>query len=180
MRIHIFGASGAGTSTLGTHLSEKLRVPLFDSDNYYWKKTDPPFVEKNPIPERHRLMLADMKGLDAWVLSGAMDSWSEPFVPLFDLVTFLYVPAEVRIDRLKKRELQRHGNRILPEGDMHQAHLDFIEWARQYDEGFLAGRNIKRHEEWMKSLRCPVLKIEGDVTLENSISLVLQRIGELK
>lgn len=180
MRIHILGASGSGTSTLGRSLSEKLQFKHFDSDDYYWKKTNPPFIEKNQIPERQRLMLSDMKELNDWVLSGSMDSWSDPFVPLFDLVIFLYVPAEARIERIKQRETERHGSRILPSGDMYQAHLDFIEWARQYDEGVLTGRNLKRHDEWLKTLTCPVLKIEGDVTREQSVSLALQKIGELK
>ncbi|MCM2280803.1 MAG: hypothetical protein NDI61_03040 [Bdellovibrionaceae bacterium] len=75
MRIHIFGASGSGTSTLGRFLSEKLQVHHFDSDDYYWKKTNPPFTDSYPIPERQRLMLQDMEGVDSWVLSGSLDSW---------------------------------------------------------------------------------------------------------
>lgn len=175
-RIHIFGASGSGTTTLAMHLSQKLNVCHFDADNYYWKKTNPPFAEKNPIPERHRLLLADMNGLESWVLSGAMDSWSEPFLPLFDLVVFLYVPAEIRIERLKKREQERYGSRILPGGDMHQAHLEFIEWAAQYDQGVMSGRSKKRHEDWLARLSCPVLRIEGEISPDSALNLVLGRI----
>lgn len=161
IRIHILGASGSGTSTLGQHLSRRLDIPYFDSDDYYWKKTDPPFVEKNSIVDRHRILLPELKSRESWVLSGSMDSWSEPFVPLFSLVVFLYVPAEVRIERLHKREDQRHGARIRPGGDMHQAHVDFIAWANQYDQGILAGRNIERHKKWLAGLTCPVLEIDG-------------------
>lgn len=178
MRIHVFGASGSGTSTLGQHLSQRLQIPYFDSDDYYWKKTNPPFTVKNPIPERHRLMLSDMKGLDNWILSGAMDSWSDPFVTLFTLVVFLYVPAEVRIARLKKREFERHGERVHPGGDMHQGHLDFMEWAHQYDQGFMAGRNLKRHEEWMAKLSCPLLKLNGQQSTEELANEVLDYLKE--
>ena len=173
MKIHIFGASGSGTSTLGRHLSEKLHVRYFDSDDYYWKKTNPPFTDKNPIPERHRLMLSDMKDLDRWILSGAMDSWSDPFLPYFTLVVFLYVPSDVRIARLKKREFERHGARVMPGGDMHQAHVDFMEWANQYDQGFLAGRNLKRHEEWMTKLTCPLLRLDGLLSIQELAKQVL-------
>jgi len=174
MRVHIFGASGSGTTTLGRVLSERLKARHFDSDDYYWKKTNPPFTDKNTIPERQSLMLSDMGDLDGWVLSGALDSWSDPFVPLFDLVVFLYAPSDVRIERLKKREIERHGSRILPGGDMHQAHLDFLEWANQYDQGFMAGRNLIRHEEWMGKLPCPILKLDGLQSTENLASQVLQ------
>lgn len=178
MKVHIFGASGSGTSTLGRYLSEKLQVRHFDSDDYYWKKTNPPFTEKNPIPERHRLMLSDMDSLDRWILSGAMDSWSDPFVPLFNLVVFLSAPSDVRMARLKKREFERHGSRILPGGDMHQAHLDFMEWANQYDQGFMAGRNLKRHEEWMGKLSCPILRLDGQQSTEKLASQALQHLEE--
>lgn len=175
-RIHIFGASGSGTTTLAKQLAQKLNVRHFDADDYFWKKTNPPFIEKNPIPERHRLLLADMDGLKSWVLSGAMESWSEPFLPFFDLVVFLYVPAEIRIKRLKRREQERHGNRILPGGDMHQAHIEFMEWATQYDQGYMSGRNKLRHEEWMARLACPVLRIENELPTEAVIKLVMERM----
>lgn len=175
-RIHIFGSAGSGTTTLGIELSKKLNIPHFDSDDYFWKKTDPPYIEKNPIPERHRLLLQDMKDMKSWVLSGAIDSWAEPFIPLFSLAVFIYVPAQVRINRLKLREHNRYGDRILPSGDMYQTHLDFIEWAAQYDEGRMSGRSLKRHEEWIKNLPCPIVRIEGDVSVDRTITLVLQEL----
>jgi adenylate kinase family enzyme len=36
MRILITGASGCGTTTLGRALADKLRLPFFDVDDYYW------------------------------------------------------------------------------------------------------------------------------------------------
>lgn len=176
-RIHIFGASGSGTTTLAMQLSLKLDVRHFDADNYYWKKTEPPFIEKNTIPERHQLLLADMHGLEGWVLSGAMDSWSDPFLPLFDLVVFLYVPTDIRIERLRRREQERYGNRILPGGDMHQAHVEFIEWAAQYDQGFMSGRSKHRHEDWMTRLSCPILRIEGELPTDAAVNLVMEGLN---
>lgn len=175
-RIHIFGASGSGTTTLAKQLSQEMNIRHFDADDYYWKKTNPPFIEKNSIPERHRLLLADMDGLTSWVLSGAMDSWSDPFLPLFNLVVFLHVSTEVRIERLRRREQERYGDRIRPGGDMHQAHLEFIEWAAQYDQGYMSGRSKKRHEEWMARLPCPVLRIENEITTEASVQLIMERM----
>ena len=33
--IHIFGASGAGTSTLGMYISKKMGYYFMDTDDYY-------------------------------------------------------------------------------------------------------------------------------------------------
>lgn len=173
MKIHIFGASGSGTTTLGMHLAKELGALHFDSDNYYWKKTDPPFTQKNSVLDRQRMMLLDMEGQSNWVLSGSMDSWSEPFVPLFDLAVFLRLPREVRMNRIRARENLRFGARILPGGDMHQAHLDFLVWAEQYEEGVQTGRSLRRHEEWIKMLPCAVLRIEDDLSIEGAVQKVL-------
>lgn len=35
-RIHILGASGVGTSTLGKALADKLNYCHLDTDDYYW------------------------------------------------------------------------------------------------------------------------------------------------
>ena len=45
-RLHVLGASGAGTSTLGAALAEALDAPHIDADDYYWQRTDPPFRRK--------------------------------------------------------------------------------------------------------------------------------------
>ena len=37
--IHIYGASGSGTSTLGRALADALGLVLMDSDDYFWQPT---------------------------------------------------------------------------------------------------------------------------------------------
>ena len=44
--IHIFGASGSGTSTLGRAVAEKTGYAFLDSDDYIWAPTDPPFTSR--------------------------------------------------------------------------------------------------------------------------------------
>jgi adenylate kinase family enzyme len=43
MKIHIFGASGSGVSTLGKSLALQLKIPFYDADDFYWKKQIPLF-----------------------------------------------------------------------------------------------------------------------------------------
>ena len=42
-KIHIFGASGSGVSTLGKLLSQAWKIPVFDFDDYYWADSEIPF-----------------------------------------------------------------------------------------------------------------------------------------
>ena len=96
-RIHITGASGAGTTTLGEHLARVLRCDQFDTDDYYWLPTDPPFRIKRDVSERLHMLEAALTGSDYWVLSGSLDGWGDPLIPLFTSVVFLETPTEIRL-----------------------------------------------------------------------------------
>src|SRR3954465_7653628 len=100
-RVHVTGASGAGVTTLGRALADALAVPHHDTDDYFWQPTTPPYRTNRPISERPpptQEMFLDRPG---WVLSGSVESWGEPVVPLFDLVVFLQVPTAIRLKRLR-------------------------------------------------------------------------------
>jgi len=172
-KIHLFGASGSGVSTLGAALGERLSIPVFDCDSYYWEPTDPPFLKATSIPDRQQALLLDLKPHESWICSGSMDSWSEPLEPLFTHLVFLYVPSEIRAERLRAREKKLWGDRILPGGDMHAEHLKFVSWAQQYDEGKLGGRSLPRHNAWLARQTAPVIKIEGAPRVDEAVERVL-------
>ena len=46
MRTLITGASGSGTSTLARSVAARLGIAVFDTDDYFWLPTSPPFVSK--------------------------------------------------------------------------------------------------------------------------------------
>jgi hypothetical protein len=54
---------------------------------------------------------------------------------LFELVVFLAIPHAVQMARLRRREHERFGERILPGGDMYEQSQAFLAWAASYDEG---------------------------------------------
>lgn len=161
MRVHIFGASGSGTTTLGRALAGQLGTPFFDADDYYWAPAEMPFTVKRSIPERHALLLPDLNRHESWVLSGSMVSWAAPVLPLLQAAIYVYCPPEERISRLWARERERYGDRIEPGGDRHQAALEFIEWAEGYDSGEFDGRSKVKHEVFISSLALPVLRLNS-------------------
>lgn len=175
-RIHIVGASSSGTTTLGAALAERLDARHLDTDSFFWEATDPPFTTKRPEQERVALMEAAMEGAPSWIISGSMMGWGEVFVPRLDLTVFLRVPQEVRMRRLAERERRRYGAAIEPGGALHQAHLEFVEWARAYEQPGFPGRSLERHRAWLALLPCPVIEIEGEPTLEESVERVLSAL----
>ena len=53
-RIHVFGAAGAGVTTLARALAECLGSRYLDADDYLWMPTEPPYQTKRPIVDRVR------------------------------------------------------------------------------------------------------------------------------
>lgn len=180
IRIHTVGASGSGTTTLAKAIAQKLGCPHFDSDDFYWEKTDPPFTAKRSIEERLELLEKDLSRQASWVLSGSLVSWGDPIIPNFTHVVFLYIPPLIRLERLKLREQLRYGRRIEPGGDMEKIHADLMEWAAKYDQGGLEVRSKKMHEEWFKKLKCPLIRIEEDLPTERQIELVLSMFSRIR
>jgi adenylate kinase family enzyme len=177
MHINIFGASGSGVTTLGQALSEKLDYPYFDSDHYFWFPSDPPFTERRPPEERNTLINKEMAGNKSWILGGSVINWHNNWQ--FDLSVFLYIPQELRLQRLKDREHERYGDIIYTDKERNRLYNEFIEWACGYDELITNSRSLHSHKNWMNNLKTPLLVIEGDTTVEERVEAVLGKIKEL-
>lgn len=171
-RIHILGASGSGTTTLANKLSKKLGYEHFDTDDFFWIKTDPPYQRKTPVEQRIEQMSKCLGRSERWILSGSLCGWGDVFIPYFDLVIFLWIPEEVRMKRLLEREKQRYGNEIDKEGTLYESHLGFMEWASKYDSGGLEVRSKRLHYEWLDNLKCRILKMEEDMDLDEKVQRV--------
>ena len=159
--IHIFGASGSGTSTLGQAIRDAFGYRWMDTDDYFWLPSDPPYTQKRPIDERLRMMRADMENAGNVVISGSLVDWGDALIPLFTLAIRLETATQVRIERLKQREKAAFGRRIEVGGDMYQKHADFLKWAAAYDTGGLETRSRAKHDAWQRQLRCPLLVLDG-------------------
>ncbi len=160
--IHIFGASGSGTTTLGRALSKALGLRHMDTDDYFWLPTNPKYTAKRPVEERLTLMQSDIDASgNGVVISGSLTGWGNPLMPRFTLAIRVVTPTEVRLERLKAREYARFGERIRPAGDMHEQHREFLDWAAQYDTGDVNMRSKAMHDRWQEGLSCPLLIVDG-------------------
>ena len=68
--IHIYGASGSGTSTLGSALCAALGFTFMDTDDYYWLPTEPLYTQKRDRAERITRMRQDIARADHAVVAG--------------------------------------------------------------------------------------------------------------
>lgn len=173
-RIHVFGASGSGVTTLAAALASRLGTPHIDADEICWERTDPPYQTRRDLDLRVMLLheKADRRG--RWVLSGSL--WNMEIIGSFPftLVVFLSLNTGERMRRLKAREIARYGHeRISPGGDRHEFSCQFLNWAASYDHGGLDMRSRALHEQWLCEIAAPILRLESVVPVDDLVSLVL-------
>jgi hypothetical protein len=172
-RIHIVGASGSGTSTLGAALAARLGIPHVDADSLFWLPTDPPFTTRRPANDRLEPLRNSLPVRGAWVFSGSALKWAASVEPFYDLVVVLHVDAAVRMERLRRREVAMHGARIEPGGDMAVASRAFLEWAAAYDTAGPEQRSLAAHEAWLASQTAPVLRLDSSAPVRDLVDGVL-------
>ncbi|RYX98250.1 MAG: hypothetical protein EOO28_01630 [Comamonadaceae bacterium] len=163
MHILITGAAGTGTSTLAAAVAGATAARHLEADDYFWLPSDPPYRHKRDEEARRAALLCDLQRSPDSVVAGAVMGWGDAIENGFGLVVFLYVPAAIRVARLKLREERRFG----------QADPAFLAWAAQYDEGTAEGRSLARHREWLKNRQCPVLLLEGDLSTADRLHQLL-------
>lgn len=173
-RIHIMGASGAGTTTLGKALAARLPHVHLDSDDYLWEQK---YSKLSPVAERLSSLKDDLEHQESWILSGAICGWGDSLRDTFDLVIFLWIPEQLRLERLRAREYERYGDEGLPGGSKYDDVETFMEWAALYDTAGPEVRSRALHEEWMAGLNCDVVRLEGDMQVEERVAAVLHHMS---
>ncbi len=177
-RIHLFGASGSGVTTLGRALAAEFAIPHHDTDDYYWLPTNPPYTSKRDIADRLRLMHELFVPRADWVLSGALDSWGVSLAQHFDLAILVETPTEIRLARLIAREATRFGqDAVKPGGWRHTEMTEFVDWASHYEDGTREGRSRARHETFITTLHCPFLRIDGNAPTIAGVRRIVDKIS---
>lgn len=83
--IHIFGASGAGTSTFGKYICDNSNYYFMDTYDYFWEPTNPPYILKREISKRIELMRMDIEQHENVVISGSLVDWGDVLITYFTL-----------------------------------------------------------------------------------------------
>ena len=172
MRVLISGGPGSGCTSTAAAVGAALNLPVFDSDSFFHKASDPPFQQQNSPEERRELLRSALEDREAWILSGSIATWG-----LVELApthgVFLEVPVEERLKRLEQRQLTLFGARIEPGGDMAEEHRAFMEWAPGYESRSGAGRNLRTDRAFLET-RCErFMAIAGVIPFEELVGGVI-------
>ncbi|MDO4741319.1 MAG: hypothetical protein Q4A66_11675 [Eubacteriales bacterium] len=189
--IAFFGLNGAGKSTLAHALAKETGFFEMDAEDYYFPeqrasraqalecaesiKTEHlgalPFSVSRTKDEAEAAMLTDMRAHPRFILAGVTLRWRSEILEQIAVAFLVETPAQERARRIQSREEKRFGARVLPGGDMYAQQSEFRAWAQ--------ARDPQLAEDSAKELRCPVVRLNGLLPLEENLRIIRERIAEI-
>ena len=90
---------------------------------------------------------------------------------MYDCVIYLSAPLDIRLSRIKNREYEKFGTRALPGGDMYKMQKAF------HDK--VAMRTADKTEAWLDTLSCPVIRLDGTVSVKENVMFIVSELKKL-
>ena len=166
MIIHVMGASGSGTSTIGGLLGKTLDFDVIESDFYKWKQTIPEFQIMRPIEESNALLMERITSSKNLIITGSLHS--NPITHKhIDLIIYLHCPTWLRIRRIKQRDIATGRNSLQAEGEVRENFLWFLNFAKNYNKLGSDIRSKASQEMVMKSCNVPVINIKTNRSMKH-------------
>ncbi len=177
IRILVSGGPGAGCTSTASAIGDCLGMPVFDSDSYFHKPTDPPFQEQYSPDERRRLLGSALARESSWILSGSVATWGVDIKRPTHGV-FLCILKEVRLKRLELRQRRQFGSRIDHGGDMRGEHESFMTWAGGYGDRTGVGRNAITDRMFLEKNCERFVVIAEDEPLQEIVSRIVNFVSD--
>ena len=178
MIIHVMGASGTGTSTIGELLGKELDFDVIESDFYKWEQTIPEFQIMRPIEESNKLLIDKIKESKNLIITGSLHSNSVTF-DYIDLIVYLKCHTFIRMRRIKKRDIQFGRNSLKQEGEIKENFLGFLFLAKNYNKLGLDKRS-RASQKWVMSSceNASVIEISTNGRMKKVHDRVLKKVKD--
>lgn len=172
--IQICGLNGCGKSTVGKALARELGFHFIDNEDLYFQRAAPnePYRNERPRHEVERLLMEEVRQHENFVFAAVKGDYGEAIGPLYNYAVYLHVPSDVRAWRVKNRSFLKFGERMMPGGDLHEKEEAFFR--------VVAGRSETLVENWLQTLPCPVLHLDGTAPVEENIGKIVRWLGDMR
>ena len=151
--IIIIGLNGSGKSTVCRELAQRLNYKRMDVEDYYFPEAEIPYTVSRSREEVERMIIEDINKYKNYVLCSVNCNWNTNITDTFRLAVLLSAPLEIRMERIKQREVLRFGKRVLEGGDMYESQKRFHD--------FVTLRSAEDVRRKTSILHCPVLEIDA-------------------
>ncbi len=169
--IIICGGNGSGKTTLGRNLSRAVDYKHMDIEDYYFPDAPIPYSKARTREEVCKLMREDIKRYNNFIISAVNGDFGADINSKYKLAVFIDVPLDIRLKRVKQRAYDKFGSRVLEGGDMYeQEQRFFYAVANNYAE------KTEKTKEWLKTLSCPVIYLDGTKPIEENVEYIVKNI----
>lgn len=168
--IIVCGLNGCGKSTLGRALAARLEYYFIDNEDLYFPKTDPNYLFSLPRSdgEVEALLMNEVGKHENFVFAAVRGDHGREILSYYCYAVLIDVPREIRLQRIRDRSYQRFGGRMLPGGDLYEQEERFFRFAGERPDDYA--------EVWARSLRCPVIRVDGTKPIEENVNFITEQI----
>lgn len=168
--IIVCGLNGSGKSTLGKALADALQFHFIDVEDLYFPKTDPNYLYASPRNEDEvaKLFEEEIKAHENFVFAAVRGNYGIDVQTTYQYVVLIQVPKDIRLKRVRERDFQKFGNRVLPGGDLYEVTEAFFEK--------ISARPDDYAEKWMESMDCPVIRVDGTKPIEENVAFIIKQM----
>lgn len=92
-------------------------------------------------------------------------NWKPEICSFIKIAFLIETPLSVRLKRIDQREKLRFGKRVTPGGDMYFQQQEFLKTV--------ALRDFKSVEKSAERLYCPVVKLDGTLSINENIEKII-------
>jgi thymidylate kinase len=96
-------------------------------------------------------------------------NWSDEILSRIDIAFWVQTPLEERLKRIQEREEKRFGARVLDGGDMFAQQMEF--------RNVVEHRDSKVVEECAMKLGCPVIVIDGTLSVIHNLEKIIDKLN---
>ncbi len=168
--IIVCGLNGSGKSTLGKVLAERLDFHFIDNEDLYFPKTNPNYIYASPRTreEVEKLLFREIKAHKNFVFASVKGDYGETIYSFIQYAVLIEVSKDIRIQRVRNRSFQKFGNRMLTGGDLYEQEERFFDFVESRSENIV--------EEWIQSLKCPTIRIDGTKPIEENVDFIIEQL----
>ncbi len=186
--IAILGLNGGGKSTIAHALAKEIGFYELDLEDCYfpeqsesrrWALDHDDSISTQHLgllpfsTPRSKIQVEDMIRNTIgyhpkFILSGVTMNWTSDIMSKIDIVFVIDTPVQERLKRIRIREEKRFGSRVLSGGDMFYQQIEFLR--------VVADKNIESVKKHISKLACPVIMIDGTLSLEQNIGIIKKHL----
>ena len=174
MGILLCGLNGAGKSTVGRLLAQRLSYRFIDNEDLFFPKEDPEYVYSHPRSKTEviRLLEEAISPGPRFVFAAVRGDYGDMLLSLLDCAVLIDALRSVRLQRVQDRSFAKFGERMLPGGDLYEREDAFFSLVGSRPEDYVSS--------WLECVNCPVVRIDGTRPAEENVKYLVSVISEGK